>query len=91
MEIFHDNGEVEIDVILNFGKKINYSFPKTYISLVQKYDSLQLEDNCFNFTNIYDKDDERDLNFLSFKEDKVENIFDEQSVSDPEYAGIPHL
>ncbi|MDP8034273.1 SMI1/KNR4 family protein [Pasteurella atlantica] len=91
LNIYRDKGTIDICVINCFGRKLGYDFPEYFKEIVSHHDGLRLKNNYFDFTNIYGEADERDLNFLSFKEDEIENIFDEQYVSDPEYAGIPHL
>ncbi|WP_083932768.1 SMI1/KNR4 family protein [Psychrobacter lutiphocae] len=70
---------------------MGYSFPKEYKKVISKYDELIPVDNIFDFTNIYGEVDERDLNFISFNTDEATSIYDYRIISNPEYAGIPHL
>lgn len=78
----------EIEKIEN---NIGYYFPEEYKKIVSQYDQLTPVENIFDFNNTYDEDDERDINFLSFDENETSNIIQQQYISDPEYAGIPHL
>ncbi len=91
LEIYRDNGSIPEELFDTVEKQINYSFPESYKKVVIKHDGLRLENNIFDFTNIYGEADDRGINFLSFNSSNVENIIAEQHISDPEYAGIPHL
>ncbi|MDP8034272.1 SMI1/KNR4 family protein [Pasteurella atlantica] len=70
---------------------IGYIFPYRYKEIVSIYDQLMLAENIFDFTNVYGKDDERDLNFISLSQKQATTMYDYKITSDPEYAGIPHL
>lgn len=72
----------EINMVEN---TIGFTFPISYKEIVSKYDKLKLESYLFKFIDIYNREEERDLNFLSLKKDNIENIFDEQYISNPEY------
>lgn len=72
-------------------KEIGYKFPENYLKLVSTYDSLTPVEEVFDFLNIYGEADERDLNFISFNTDEATSIYDYRIISNPEYAGIPHL
>lgn len=78
----------EINMVEN---TIGFTFPISYKEIVSKYDKLKLESYLFKFIDIYNREEERDLNFLSLKKDNIENIFDEQYISNPEYYGIPNI
>lgn len=78
----------EINMVEN---TIGFTFPISYKEIVSKYDKLKLESYLFKFIDIYNREEERDLNFLSRKKDNIENIFDEQHISNPEYYGIPNI
>jgi len=53
------------------------------------HDALRLENNIFNFTNIYGDKDERDVNFLSFKKNHLDGdiISNQKNISDTEKFG----
>ena len=91
LKIYRDNGILPKEVFGTVEKKLNYLFPRLYKKIVIKHDGMRLYNNIFDFTNVYGEVDERDVNFLSFDNSEVENILAEQYVSDPKYAGVPHL
>ncbi|WP_336951621.1 SMI1/KNR4 family protein [Acinetobacter sp. AS167] len=72
MKIRRDNGKNSLDRINEVGRKIGYTFPRSYIDLIKEHDAVRLENNIFDFRNVYNKLDERDLNFLSFKTDRLD-------------------
>lgn len=91
LKIYRDNGVLSEEIFGSVEKEINYFFSKLYREIVVKHDGMRLYNNIFDFTNVYGEIDERDVNFLSFDDNEVENILAEQYVSDPQYAGVPHL
>ena len=72
MKIRRDNGKISLDQINSVERTIGFFFPKSYINLIKNHDSVRLEKNIFDFVNIYNRQDERDLNFLSFKSDHLD-------------------
>ena len=77
--------------IKNFIDSFKYHLPESFVSVVSKYDSLTPVKNIFDFINVYGQSDERDVNFLSLKEEESENIYESQYVSNPLHYGTPHL
>ncbi|WP_228157014.1 SMI1/KNR4 family protein [Acinetobacter sp. WCHAc060042] len=68
-------------------------FSENYIDLIKNHDAVRLEENIFNFTDIYNSIDERDLNFLSFKSDHLDGdiLSNQDNVNDLENYGIKNL
>ena len=54
---------------------------------------MRFEKNIFDFKNIYNNEDERDLNFLSFKADHLDGdiLSNQDNVNDLENYGIKDL
>lgn len=93
MQIFDDNGQVSLEKINDVEKLLGYSFPTNYVKLVKEHDALSPIENIFDFINIYNKPDERDLNFLSFKSDHLDGdmISNQDNVNDLDNYGIKDL
>lgn len=93
MQIFDDNGQVSLEKINDVEKLLGYSFPTNYVKLVKEHDALSLIENIFYFINIYNKPDERDLNFLSFKSDHPDGDMrsNQDNVNDVDNYGIKDL
>lgn len=93
MEIRRDNGKNSLNEIQRVQDELGYFFPKNYIDLIKNHDAVRLEENIFNFTNIYNNVDERDLNFLSFKSDHLDGdiLSNQDNVNDLENYGIKDL
>ena len=93
MKIFRDNGKNSLDDVLSVQSHLSVNFPKSYIDLVVKHDALYLEENIFDFINIYGKSDERDLNFLSFKSDHLDGdiLSNQENINDIDNYGIKDL
>lgn len=89
MNIYRDNGKVDIEVIVEVEREIGHVFPSDYVEIVTMHDALRLENNIFNFTNIYGDKDERDVNFLSFKKNHLDGdiISNQKNISDTENFG----
>ena len=93
MQIRRDNGKNSLNEIQRVQDELGYFFPKNYIDLIKNHDAVRLEENIFNFTNIYNSIDERDLNFLSFKSDHLDGdiLSNQDNVNDLENYGIKDL
>jgi hypothetical protein len=93
MKIFRDNGKNSLDTVLYVQSYLNVKFPKNYIDLVRKHDALKLEENIFDFINIYGGSDERDLNFLSFKLDHLDGdiLSNQENINDIDNYGVEDL
>ncbi|MFC6205072.1 SMI1/KNR4 family protein [Psychrobacter urativorans] len=93
MNIFDENGSNSLNQISEIENLLLYKFPIKYVELVQKYDALQLEDNIFDFINIYGNKDDRDINFISLKKNHENgNILDfQKNVCEIDNYGIKHL
>lgn len=88
-----DNGNNSLNEIQRVQDELGCFFPKIYIDLIKNHDAVRLEENIFNFTNIYNSIDERDLNFLSFKSDHLDGdiLSNQDNVNDLENYGIKDL
>ena len=93
MQIRRDNGKNSLDIINEVERKLGYTFPRSYIDLIKEHDAVRLENNIFDFRNVYNKQDERDLNFISFKFDHLngEIVDYQQNISDLNNYGIKDL
>lgn len=93
MRIFDDNGQVSLEKINDVEKLLGYSFPTSYVKLIKEHDALSPIENIFDFINIYNKSDERDLNFLSFKSNHLDRdmISNQDNVNDLDNYGIKDL
>ncbi len=92
-KVYRDNGNNSLSVINHIEKKTGYNFPLLFKEIMQSYDGLRLENDIFDFTNIYGKLDDRDINFCSFKEEyKTSFIVSEQmNINDLDNGGYTHL
>ncbi len=93
MRVYDDNGQVSLDIIYEVENSLGYNFPMSYINLIKDHDALAPVENIFDFKNIYKKEDERDLNFLSFKSDHLDGgiLSNQGNVNDLENYGIKDL
>lgn len=93
MKIYSDNGQNSIETVIKVQNKLGFEFPKSYFDLVIKHDALRLENDIFDFKNIYGELDERDICFLSFQEGYINgSILKEQSnINDLDNYGIENL
>lgn len=93
MEIRRDNGKNSLDEIKKVQERLGYSFPRSYMELIQNHDALRFEKNIFDFKNIYNKEDERDLNFLSFKSDHLDGdiLSNQDNINDMNNYGVKDL
>ena len=93
MHVYDDNGQVSLDIIHEVESSLGYNFPMNYINLIKDYDALRLENDIFDFKNIYGELDERDICFLSFQEGYINgSILKEQSnINDLGNYGIKDL
>ncbi|MBP1483048.1 SMI1/KNR4 family protein [Acinetobacter nosocomialis] len=93
MDIRRDNGKNSLDEIKRVQNELGYFFPNNYIDLIRNHDALRFEKNIFDFKNIYNKEDERDLNFLSFKSDHLDGdiLSNQDNLNDLENYGIKDL
>lgn len=93
VKIYRDNGENSLDTIMQTQKKLGVNYPKSYIDLMLKHDALRLENDVFDFINIYGNEDERDICFLSFKENHINGsvLSEQENISDLDNYGIKDL
>ncbi|WP_420002146.1 SMI1/KNR4 family protein [Acinetobacter sp. LF10] len=93
MKVYEDNGRNSLDEIHRVQSELGYNLPKNYISLMQKHDALEPIENIFDFTNVYDQADNRDINFFSFKENYLGGsiLSEQENVSDLNNYGIENL
>jgi len=93
MDIRRDNGKNSLDEIKRVQNELGFFFPNNYFDLIRNHDALRFEKNIFDFKNIYNNEDERDLNFLSFKADHLDGdiLSNQDNVNDLENYGIKDL
>lgn len=93
LKIYRDNGENSLDTIMQTQKKLGVNYPKKYVELMLKHDALRLENDVFDFINVYGKEDERDICFLSFKENHINGtiLSEQENISDLNNYGIRDL
>ncbi|MFC6205073.1 SMI1/KNR4 family protein [Psychrobacter urativorans] len=93
IKIYNDNGTNSIKQIKEIEESLNYKLPKLFKELMMKHDALRLDNDVFDFINYYEEEDERDINFSSFKKEcKNSFILDEQiNVNDVSNNGIIDL
>lgn len=70
--------------------KLRYCLPNSYKKLVLEYDALVPVECIFEFVNVYGENDERDLNFLSFKPEHLDGdiISNQKNVSNVDDYGL---
>lgn len=66
INVYRSKGEISKNIIQKFAQKYNVLFPKLYINLLSENNWLRLITDTFNFTNIWNKKDERDINFYGY-------------------------
>ena len=93
MRVYQDNGQNSLNEIQRVQDELGYFFPKTYIDLMLQHDALRPEEDCFDFINFYGKQDDRDIVFISFKDNHLNgNILKKQSnISDLNNYGVKNL
>lgn len=93
MIIRRDNGQNSLKRIHQVEVELGIHFPTKYINLIKNHDAVLFENNIFDFTNIYNLEDERDLNFISFKLDHLDGeiINIQENISDLNNYGIKNL
>ncbi|MEB5477523.1 SMI1/KNR4 family protein [Acinetobacter pollinis] len=68
--------------------------PKTsYLNLIQNHDGLYLDDNSFDFVNIYGDQDEREIVFYSYFEKSLDGdiLSNQENINDLDNGGIHNL
>jgi len=65
--VYRDNGENDKEVIEWIENKINHCLPKIYKDIIFQHDGLRPKKDTFDFTNIYGREDNRDISFLSYQ------------------------
>lgn len=93
MKIRRDNGQNSLERIHDVQTELKIIFPKSYINLIKNHDAVRFENNIFDFINIYNQQDERDLNFISFKLNHLDGeiISYQENLSDVNNYGIRDL
>lgn len=93
MNIYSDNGQNSVEKTLEVQEFLGVKFPHSYLSLILKHDDLRLENDVFDFTNVYGESDERDICFLSFHEDHLNGgiLGEQNNINDLENYGIKGL
>lgn len=67
IEVFHDDGAIDVSVIDEFEKSIGYKFPSTYRNLISRHNSLHPENCDFDFfDNSLGRTASRDVTFLGY-------------------------
>ncbi len=93
MKIYRDNGQNSLGRINEIQGELGYAFPASFIDLIKSHDALRLDDNIFDFVNVYNQPDERDLNFISFKDNHLDGdiLSVQENVNDLDNYGIKDL
>ena len=93
MNIYSDNGQNSIEKTLEVQKILGVKLPQSYLNLVLKHDALRLENDIFDFKNVYGELDERDICFLSIHENHINGgiLGEQDNVNDLENYGIKDL
>lgn len=93
MRVYQDNGQNSLNEIQRVQDELGYFFPKNYIDLMLHHDALRPEEDCFDFINFYGKQDDRDIAFISFKDNHLNgNILKKQkNISDLDNYGVKNL
>ncbi len=96
VEIYRDEGEVDIKIIEEYEKLIGYSFPKEYKSLLSKHNGLWPERESFlYYDEVYKTEVENGIYFYAFDHKDLtlycdsimgENLFDDGDI--PEHLVI---
>ncbi len=91
--VFHDYGKADSKDIEAFEKKYNICLPESYKELMLEHNGGSFEEDHFDFTNRWGREDGRTFLFKSFGEKRKgkELIEDAQFVSKPDYYGVPGL
>ncbi len=53
MKVFQDNGVIPLDLFDKVTNEIGYILLPNYLSLIKDHDGSYLNDNTFDFVNIY--------------------------------------
>jgi cell wall assembly regulator SMI1 len=88
LEVYSDEGTIDISAIERFERKIGYRFPENYKQLLCAHDEFRPIENCFKFRNIYGAEDERDAAFYGYGETCTEKIARSQDFDIYGYEGI---
>ncbi|MCQ9327766.1 SMI1/KNR4 family protein, partial [Neisseria dentiae] len=83
LSVSSDEGFVSPNIIRNFATDVGIVFPKSYISIISKHDYLYPKEKIFNFINVYNEKDERDIVFLGYKNELgYEDIYSYSCIDD---------
>ena len=97
LNIYHDDGEIDISIIEEFEKHSGFCFPLNYKNLLSKHNGLYPVEDSYDFINAYSKKDKGAIFFKHYLQVGDEGKFDgdamQQSlhISDPIYYGTPGL
>jgi len=92
LTVYRDKGFIDISVIEAFEKEVGYTFPTLYTEMLSQYNQLRVNEDSFDFINIYGDTYEGGIVFLGYG--NMENGDIEgynEHLSDPVYDGEPGL
>lgn len=75
IEVFMDEGQIDMEVIHQYEKRLGYIFPIKYKELLSKHNGLNFLNIFFNFLNIYDTKDCRDIYFYAFQHSYLDQLY----------------
>ncbi|MDN5100110.1 SMI1/KNR4 family protein [Aliarcobacter butzleri] len=75
LDIYRDEGIVNEEIIEEYENKIGYKFPIKYKELLSKHNAIRFEQDCFDFLNIYNQNDERDISFYAFQHSYLDPLY----------------
>ncbi|MCG6350834.1 MULTISPECIES: SMI1/KNR4 family protein [Vibrio] len=64
--ILYDGGAVDKKIIEDFERKLGVSFPHLYKELLSQHNEIYLEESFFEFKNVDDTNDSRDVTFWGY-------------------------
>lgn len=67
LSIYRSKGKVTMDAIQIFAKMYKISLPILYINLLAENNWLRLNTDTFDFINLWNNKDDRDINFYGYK------------------------
>ena len=83
LTVYRDEGSIDMEMIEAFEKEIGYCLPVSYKQLISRHNELRIEEDTFDFINVYKDNDERDIYFFGYGDVESEHIKNQQYVSDP--------
>jgi hypothetical protein len=67
ISVYRSKSNIPKETIELFAQSQNVSFPKSYINLLSEHNWLRPQEDTFDFINIWNKADARDINFCGYE------------------------